>query len=424
MAEKEEDETKKIGKSLEYYPSRKLGSGSYGTEVFKGKFESREIAVKRVFKEHYVMAEREAELLRCGEFHKHVLHYYTTERLDNYVYIALQLCEATLDDLIHKRYENEAVNPMKIVEHAFIGLNHLHTLKPAIVHRDVKPKNILIGISNSNEGPIGIVSDLGLSKQLVLFHESFSNTSSRGTSGWMAPEILKEIGNGDKIKKFRATLKVDVFANGLLIYYTKSSGKHAFGDNLFERDGNVLNNKYKLTYLDETKDCQDMHLIKRMLRADPEKRPSMKIVLSHPLFWSNNKRLEFFHQSSDVLMNIDEEPLLELEKKFDTIVPSSNWISDLDPIVQNLVKTTKRTKYDGTKLKYLLRAIRNYAQHYHELEKEEKEAFGDLDDGYVGYWLKRFPCLLLGLFQAIQQWNYLPQLKDFYNYRFDNYSFS
>ena len=85
MAEKEEDETKKIGKNLEYYPSRKLGIGSYGTEVFKGKFENREIAVKRVFKEHYVMAEREAELLRCGEFHKHVLHYYTTERFDNYV---------------------------------------------------------------------------------------------------------------------------------------------------------------------------------------------------------------------------------------------------------------------------------------------------------------------------------------------------
>ena len=162
-------------------------------EKSQGKFENREIAVKRVLKEHYVMAEREAELLRCGEFHKHVLHYYTTERLDNYVYIALQLCEATLDDLIHKRYENEAVNPMKIVEHAFIGLNHLHTLKPAIVHRDVKPKNILIGIPNSNEGPIGIVSDLGLSKQLDLYHESFSNTSSRGTSGWMAPEILKEM---------------------------------------------------------------------------------------------------------------------------------------------------------------------------------------------------------------------------------------
>ena len=65
--------------------------------------------MKRVLKENYLMAERESDLLRCGEFHKHVLHYHTTEMLDNYVYIALQLCEATLDDLIHNRYKNEAV---------------------------------------------------------------------------------------------------------------------------------------------------------------------------------------------------------------------------------------------------------------------------------------------------------------------------
>ena len=64
---------------------------------------------------------------------------------------------------------------------------------PLAVHRDIKPRNVLL----SNEGLNGsfrvMISDFGLCKKLTIGKVSFTARSGlTGTEGWIAPEILQK----------------------------------------------------------------------------------------------------------------------------------------------------------------------------------------------------------------------------------------
>jgi hypothetical protein len=53
-----------------------LGHGSHGTMVFKGKFENRDVAVKRLLLDYYDIAHHEVKLLREHDHHPNVIRYF------------------------------------------------------------------------------------------------------------------------------------------------------------------------------------------------------------------------------------------------------------------------------------------------------------------------------------------------------------
>ncbi|PIO53543.1 hypothetical protein TELCIR_25117, partial [Teladorsagia circumcincta] len=63
-----EDGWMKVGKLL-YNPSEVLGRGCEGTVVYRGKFDGRDVAVKRVVSEFVRLVDREADLLRESDTH-------------------------------------------------------------------------------------------------------------------------------------------------------------------------------------------------------------------------------------------------------------------------------------------------------------------------------------------------------------------
>jgi len=115
-----------------------LGYGSHGTVVYKGTFEGREVAIKRLLLDFYAMADHEVQILQESDYHPNVVRYYFKENCDGFMYIALELCPASLSDVIEKTTSEVCNNlrvqlrPMQVLFQMMLGIHHLHSLK--IVH--------------------------------------------------------------------------------------------------------------------------------------------------------------------------------------------------------------------------------------------------------------------------------------------------
>ncbi|MBV97389.1 Serine/threonine-protein kinase/endoribonuclease IRE2, partial [Eschrichtius robustus] len=84
-----------VGK-ISFNPKDVLGRGAGGTFVFRGQFEGRAVAVKRLLRECFGLVRREVQLLQESDRHPNVLRYFCTERGPQFHYIALELCRASL----------------------------------------------------------------------------------------------------------------------------------------------------------------------------------------------------------------------------------------------------------------------------------------------------------------------------------------
>ncbi|PIA16986.1 Pkinase-domain-containing protein [Coemansia reversa NRRL 1564] len=186
-----------------------LGYGSHGTVVYRGEFQGRAVAVKRLLLDFYDVADHEVQVLQESDSHPNVIRYYCTERRDHFMYIALELCCGSLADAVVRSPKValasqllEAIPKKRVLHQLACGLYHLHALK--LVHRDIKPQNILIAPpphrrrrrkqqqtqqgsdfdslafedSNIVAGgmPRVLISDFGLSRILDDDESSFANT--------------------------------------------------------------------------------------------------------------------------------------------------------------------------------------------------------------------------------------------------------
>lgn len=124
-------------------------------------------------------------------------------------YYIMEMCEESLKQAADKGLDIE--QKYSYILQTCNGIAELH--KNGIIHRDIKPGNILI--SNG----VAKVSDFGLGK----FEDRDTTTitadiTSKGTPGFMAPEIANEGHFKD------ADVKSDVFSIGALLYYVFSDG--------------------------------------------------------------------------------------------------------------------------------------------------------------------------------------------------------
>lgn len=120
----------KVGK-ITFNSNHVLGKGCEGTFVFKGTFEKRDVAVKRLLPECFTLADREVSLLRESDAHENVVRYFCTEQDRQFKYIAVELCSATLQDYIEGGFDGELrskISVKEILRQATSGLLHLHVL--------------------------------------------------------------------------------------------------------------------------------------------------------------------------------------------------------------------------------------------------------------------------------------------------------
>jgi serine/threonine protein kinase len=158
-------------------------------------------------------------------------------------YFALELCDASLDQLFLKDGHSKKYKGPPLPHHFTVllqlasGLEHIHSKN--LIHRDIKPENVLIHIG-SDETVTMKWADFGLSKP-VNERGTFTLSGLRGTANWMAPELLNSF--GDNEGPIRGTIRSDIFAEGLVLGYFLANGLHPFGSDDFKVASNIKKNK-------------------------------------------------------------------------------------------------------------------------------------------------------------------------------------
>ncbi|KAL8743975.1 MAG: hypothetical protein Q9190_003730 [Brigantiaea leucoxantha] len=454
---------------LKVFTDTVLGFGSHGTMVYKGSFGGRDVAVKRMLLQFYDIASHEVGLLQESDDHQNVIRYYDKESAGDFLYIALELCPASLQDIIEKpsdcltRVGPDHLDPINALKQITSGLHHLHTLK--IVHRDIKPQNILVsapkifpGNPSASQAPRLLISDFGLCKKLEGDQNSFRATTAHaaGTSGWRAPELLVDedllpntssaIGQAnpldprtypnqsdnnnseplvlDPSTNRRATRAIDIFSLGCVFYYVLTSGSHPFDkDGKYMREANIVKGLHDISLLSVLGDYQweARDLIGNMLANNPRQRPDAATILTHPFFWSPADRLEFLTNVSDAFEFEPRDPpsaaLRQLESYGPKILEEAPKNDFLVALPKEFRETLgKQRKYDGQKVLDLLRALRNKRHHYEDMPDGVKDKIGGLPKGYLDFWARRFPSLLMCCWRCVGELGWGKERERFQRY--------
>lgn len=419
---------RRIGKL--FVSNTEIAKGSNGTVVLEGVYEGRLVAVKRLVQTHHDVAWKEIQNLIASDRHPNIVRWYGVEYDKDFVYLSLERCTCSLDDLI-QIYSDSSLNPvygkdqtsraaieyklrldsvkgvmkdlnlwkstghpspllLTLMRDMVSGLVHLHEL--GIIHRDLKPQNVLIIKERSLCAKL---SDMGISKRLIGDMSSLDHHATGcGSSGWQAPEQLHH---------GRETRAVDLFSLGCVLFYCITGGRHPFGDHL-ERDVNIVKNQKDLFLVEYIPEAED--LISRLLNPDPELRPKALEVLHHPMFWNSELRLSFLRDTSDRVELEDRVSDSDIMKALEGIAPTAlgggNWNEKMEPAFISDIGRHRRYKFDG--IRDLLRVIRNKLNHYRELPKEIQELVGPVPEGYDNYFASRFPKLLIEVYKVV--WKY------------------
>ncbi|XP_046844655.1 serine/threonine-protein kinase/endoribonuclease IRE2-like [Xenia sp. Carnegie-2017] len=380
-----------------------LGKGSDGTRVYLGLGkDGYGKAVKRLLRDNCAeLAKREKEILNelNAKRSNYVVNYWYLEEepgTDN-LYLILDLCEESLESYVKSSslQDLQKVVP-KVLIQILNGLVHLHSGERPILHRDLRPSNVLRDVQGNF-----LIADFGISH--MLSDESSTHWSiQRGAKYWIAPESYDA--SDDTINKVRYKKESDIMNAGMVAYYVATKGKHPFGIERHRLD-NIL--KGNPVGLDEIKDVTLKDLLSWMLQLKPEDRPLANEALKHPYLQTDKENFAF-------LCDVENEP--EIKTSSPHSLPSNlreqlnlsiNWMDRIDPEFFNHFNKVSDSAWLGC-----LRFLRNVRQHWHD--KPRPQLSSCVKDGnYQEYFLRLFKELpyLVHRAKRLSDWKARPDLE-------------
>lgn len=194
----------------------------------------------------------------------------------------MELCACNLKDWLTGLYRGPSISKRTILLQTCEALQYLHSV--GVVHRNLKPTNILIGLPSRETGQVSVqVSDFGT---YSTWSDTWPVRDLDSTEGWEAPEQLK-IGT---VLGTIVTTAADIFTLGCLFFVTLSGGHHPFGSLPYFRNQRALASQYDLTPLATNSQQRvpgSLRLIESMIQRNAVSRPSIDQILALEDFWSH-----------------------------------------------------------------------------------------------------------------------------------------
>ena len=372
-----------------FHSSNVIGRGCYSA-VFKGTFRGKkEVAIKRMQKIDAEIADKEYDNL-TELSHQNVIKNMHIEEDNDFIYIVLELCHKSLEEVVTKNMINDYAMKVKLLHDIASGLNHLHD--EGIIHRDLKPSNILIKINS--DGIIPKIADFGFSRKIPRGRDHYSaSDGGLGTPCWCPKEVL----DNKEVKGAHITTAVDMFAYGCIVHFvmcpaTKLKFRHPFGtlkddsgvDNIIKsiKAGNRRSYISTIVYqkpeaINKVKRLYSDILIQDLINFDPKNRPSTQHVLNFPLFWDVPKQLHFITDQQKYLYENKDQHFEDNCRKFFThkrlskmCVEPVDWGTvakqlteiGLPGVPQTIPEDDQKTNI----FSHMLRVVRNKIVHYVE----------------------------------------------------------
>ncbi|XP_060664191.1 mitogen-activated protein kinase kinase kinase 7-like [Drosophila nasuta] len=247
-----------------FLSTREIGRGTFGV-VHKGTLDDGDVAIKvlHVTEDTKEKAEREITTMRTVK-HENIVEFIAELDEKPKLYLIFEFMDGpSLHKIIHNHNDHKYTNGDAInwLTQAAEGLNHLHSLTPKLIHRDVKPKNILL---NSDKSIVKLC-DFGNVRPRG---SCMSNES--GTHRYMSPEVYNGV---------EYTEKCDVYSFAITVWEVYSR-TNAYGSD--------IPNDHKLLTKVSTENWRPLlegipeythDLLKRSWSNEPTSRPTMKEIL-------------------------------------------------------------------------------------------------------------------------------------------------
>lgn len=208
----------------------KIGGGAFGT-VYKAydRNRDREVAVKvqeiKDIEGKEFSLQLEYDAIKALEDHPNIANYESVWRYEDgpgvYDYAIMQFYPLGNLSNYLKNNNSSIEERSKILVQILQGIAYLHQNK--VVHRDIKPGNILV-VNRPGEGIIPKITDFGLSKlaEIKDDYSQFQNSFAGGTVEYSSPE---------QVKGLPLKFNTDLWSFGIIIFEVFT------GKTLFEVEG-------------------------------------------------------------------------------------------------------------------------------------------------------------------------------------------